>query len=50
MVNAVIPALEQGPKRFNAVRVAIAQMINVLQAMILTDNEKMTVTPSYWVF
>ena len=28
----------------------IAQMINVLQAMILTDNEKMTVTPSYWVF
>jgi alpha-N-arabinofuranosidase len=28
----------------------VAQMINVLQAMILTDNEKMTVTPSYWVF
>jgi alpha-L-arabinofuranosidase len=28
----------------------IAQMINVLQAMILTDNEKMTVTPSYWIF
>jgi len=28
----------------------IAQMINVLQAMILTDNEKMIVTPSYWVF
>ena len=28
----------------------IAQMVNVLQAMILTDNEKMTVTPSYWVF
>jgi alpha-L-arabinofuranosidase len=28
----------------------IAQMINVLQAMILTDQEKMTVTPSYWVF
>jgi alpha-L-arabinofuranosidase len=28
----------------------IAQMINVLQAMILTDNEKMTVTPTYWVF
>ncbi len=28
----------------------IAQMINVLQSMILTDNEKMTVTPSYWVF
>ena len=28
----------------------IAQMVNVLQLMILTDNEKMTVTPSYWVF
>jgi alpha-L-arabinofuranosidase len=28
----------------------IAQMVNVLQAMILTDNEKMTVTPSYYVF
>ncbi len=28
----------------------IAQMVNVLQAMILTDNEKMTVTPTYWVF
>ena len=28
----------------------IAQMINVLQAMILTDKEKMIVTPTYWVF
>jgi len=28
----------------------IAQMINVLQAMILTDKEKMTVTPTYHVF
>ncbi len=28
----------------------IAQLANVLQAMILTDKEKMTVTPSYWVF
>ena len=28
----------------------IAQMINVLQAMILTDKEKMTVTPTYYVF
>jgi alpha-N-arabinofuranosidase len=28
----------------------IAQMVNVLQAMILTDNEKMAVTPSYWVY
>ncbi|HVN49010.1 MAG TPA: alpha-N-arabinofuranosidase, partial [Bacteroidota bacterium] len=28
----------------------IAQMINVLQAMILTNNEKMIVTPTYYVF
>jgi alpha-N-arabinofuranosidase len=28
----------------------IAQMINVLQAMILTDKEKMVLTPSYYVF
>jgi alpha-N-arabinofuranosidase len=28
----------------------IAQMINVLQSMILTDGEKMIVTPSYHVF
>ena len=29
---------------------AIAQLANVLQAMILTDKEKMIVTPSYYVF
>ena len=28
----------------------IAQTVNVLQAMILTDKEKMIVTPTYWVF
>jgi alpha-N-arabinofuranosidase len=28
----------------------IAQMINVLQSMILTDKEKMVVTPTYYVF
>jgi alpha-N-arabinofuranosidase len=28
----------------------IAQMVNVLQAMILTDGPKMIVTPTYWVF
>ena len=33
------------------VRVAnIAQMINVLQAMIMTDKEKMVLTPTYYVF
>ena len=29
---------------------AIAQMVNVLQAMILTDGERMLVTPTYHVF
>lgn len=28
----------------------IAQMVNVLQAMIMTDNEKMVLTPTYYVF
>jgi alpha-L-arabinofuranosidase len=28
----------------------IAQMINVLQAMIMTDKEKMVLTPTYFVF
>jgi len=28
----------------------IAQMVNVLQSMILTDNEKMLLTPTYHVF
>jgi alpha-N-arabinofuranosidase len=29
---------------------AVAQTVNVLQAMILTDKEKMVRTPTYWVF
>jgi alpha-N-arabinofuranosidase len=28
----------------------IAQTVNVLQAMVLTDRERMIVTPTYWVF
>ncbi|MDR2804159.1 MAG: alpha-N-arabinofuranosidase [Dysgonamonadaceae bacterium] len=28
----------------------IAQTVNVLQAVILTDNEKMLLTPTYWVY
>jgi len=28
----------------------IAQTVNVLQSVILTDNEKMALTPTYWVF
>ena len=40
---------------FNAncdrVKVAnIAQTVNVLQSVILTDKEKMSLTPTYWVF
>ncbi|GHV17744.1 intracellular exo-alpha-L-arabinofuranosidase 2 [Clostridia bacterium] len=38
-------------KRSDAVHMAnIAQTVNVLQAMILTDKEKMTLTPTYHVF
>lgn len=28
----------------------IAQMVNVLQAMILTDQDKMVLTPTYWAY
>ncbi|MDR1762656.1 MAG: alpha-N-arabinofuranosidase [Dysgonamonadaceae bacterium] len=28
----------------------IAQIVNVLQSVILTDNEKMVLTPTYWAF
>src|ERR1043165_9222218 len=28
----------------------IAQMVNVLQAMVLTDKERMVLTPTYYVF
>jgi len=28
----------------------IAQLVNVLQAMVLTDKEKMVLTPTYYVF
>src|SRR5436305_1738592 len=38
-------------KRSDRVQMAnIAQLINVLQAMILTDKEKMLLTPTYHVF
>jgi alpha-N-arabinofuranosidase len=29
---------------------AIAQVVNVLQAMVLTDKDKIVLTPTYWVF
>ncbi len=38
-------------RRCDRVRIAnIAQTINVLQAVILTDKEKMLLTPTYWVY
>ena len=53
MRDAILASLE--PEYFarhaGRVRMAnIAQMINVLQSMILTDKEKMVLTPTYYVF
>ena len=51
--DAVLAALNINifARRAERVRMAnIAQMINVLQAMILTDKEKMLLTPTYHVF
>jgi alpha-N-arabinofuranosidase len=51
--DAIVAALNLHIFQAHADRVTmanIAQMINVLQAMILTDNEKMLVTPTYHVF
>lgn len=51
--DAILAALNINifARRADRVRMAnIAQMINVLQAMILTDKEKMVLTPTYHVF
>ena len=51
--DAVLAALNLNifARHADRVRMAnIAQMINVLQAMILTDKEKMVTTPTYYVF
>jgi alpha-N-arabinofuranosidase len=51
--DAIIAALNINEFARNAERVRmanIAQMVNVLQAMILTDKEKMLLTPTYHVF
>jgi alpha-N-arabinofuranosidase len=51
--DAVLAALNLNifARHADRVRIAnIAQMINVLQAMILTDKEKMVLTPTYHVF
>jgi len=51
--DAVVAAINLNlfNKYSDRVRMAnIAQMVNVLQAMILTDKERMVVTPTYYVF
>jgi len=51
--DAVVAGLNLHLFQHHADRVSmanIAQMINVLQAMILTDKEKMVLTPTYHVF
>jgi len=51
--DALLAALNFHVFQAHADRVAmanIAQMVNVLQAMILTDKEKMLLTPTYHVF
>lgn len=51
--DAVLAALNLNifARHADRVRMAnIAQMINVLQAMILTDKEKIILTPTYYVF
>jgi len=52
MRDAILAALNFNIFARHAERVRganIAQMINVLQAMILTDGPKMVLTPTYWV-
>ena len=51
--DAILAALNLNifARHADRVRIAnIAQMINVLQAMIITDKEKMVLTPTYYVF
>ena len=51
--DAVLAALNLDifARHADRVRMAnIAQMINVLQAMIMTDKDKMVLTPTYYVF
>jgi alpha-N-arabinofuranosidase len=53
MRDAVLAALNLDifARHADRVRMAnIAQMVNVLQSMILTDKEKMVLTPTYYVF
>ncbi|KFZ38992.1 alpha-N-arabinofuranosidase [Shewanella mangrovi] len=53
MRDAVVAAVNFNIFHEHADRVrmtSIAQMVNVLQAMILTDKEKMVLTPTYYVY
>ena len=53
MRDAILAALNLNMFAHHADRVRmanIAQMINVLQAMIMTDQEKMVLTPTYYVY
>jgi alpha-L-arabinofuranosidase len=53
MRDAVLAALNLNifARHADRVRMAnVAQMINVLQAMIMTDKEKMVLTPTYYVY
>ncbi len=53
MRDAIVAGLNLHIFQAHADRVVmanIAQMVNVLQAMILTDNDKMVLTPTYHVF
>jgi alpha-N-arabinofuranosidase len=51
--DAVVAAVNFNIFHAHADRVrmtAIAQMVNVLQAMIITDKDKMLLTPTYWTY
>lgn len=51
--DAILAALNLNTFARHADRVRganIAQMVNVLQAMVMTDKEKMVLTPTYYVF
>ena len=53
MRDAILPALNLDIFMRNAARIRgtnIAQMVNVLQAMILTDGPRMVPTPTYHVY
>ncbi|GHV05366.1 alpha-N-arabinofuranosidase [Bacteroidia bacterium] len=53
MRDAILAAVTLNVFNAHADRVKmanIAQTVNVLQAVILTDNEKMLLTPTYWTF